>query len=644
MSEFTPAYQRFFAELKRRRVFRVMAVYGGVGFVIIQIAELVVPALLLPEWTYRFITLLLLLGFPIAVILAWAFEVTPEGVRRTEHASPGELTQIIDAPASKRWPAGLLALAGMVALLWGAWYVGRQSVGGGDAGPRAGVPPARTETTAAAGGVNAEQPVSLAYTDPSDDPRPSIAVLPFVDMSQAGDQEYFSDGITEEILNVLSRIEDLKVTARTSAFAYKGTSRDLREVGRELGVDYLLEGSVRKAGEQLRITVQLIDADQNSHLWSETFDRRLENVFEIQTEIAEAIAGELTLPLGLEEGETLVVPTGDLEAYDLYLAGRSAMRSRGREGVERATQMFRAAIARDSSWAPAWAGLAESLALYPFYAGEAGESRDSAVWRGSLEQAEQAARRALALDPDNASARVALGNTYRDRWNWDAAEAEYLRAIELDVDNVEAHAQYAEMLFYSSRPADALYEAARALSLDRSPIRLNVMGWSLWLNSRREEAREIYEEGVRLDPEGRVHYVGNSLALMDLLDGRYRQALDRFETVIWDTTAYRLSGEALESGDGSQLLAYAEPLERRGIFVVFPSVWASLGMYDHAIDVLNRLLEHRPYGGLGAIWDNEPPEAPVHAHPRFKAEILPRINLEGREFRALPPDAELPDY
>jgi hypothetical protein len=114
--------------------------------------------------------------------------------------------------------------------------------------------------------------------------------------------------------------------------------------------------------------------------------------------------------------------------------------------------------------------------------------------------------------------------------------------------------------------------------------------------------------------------------------------------VIWDTTAYRLSGEALESGDGSQLLAYAEPLERRGIFVVFPSVWASLGMYDHAIDVLNRLLEHRPYGGLGAIWDNEPPEAPVHAHPRFKAEILPRINLEGREFRALPPDAELPDY
>jgi len=644
MSESTPVYQRFFAELKRRRVFRVMAVYGGVGFVIIQIAELIVPALLLPDWTYRFITLLLLLGFPIAVILAWAFEVTPEGVKRTEGASPGELTQIIDAPASKRWPAGLLALAGMAALLWGAWYVGRQSAGSAGTGDDTERSLAEAEADAGGGTLTGDRPVSLAYADPSDDPRPSIAVLPFVDMSQAGDQEYFSDGITEEILNVLSRIEELKVTARTSAFAYKGTSRDLREVGRELGVDYLLEGSVRKSGDQLRITVQLIDADQNSHLWSETYDRRLENVFEIQTEIAESIAEELTIPLGLEEGETLVVPTGDLEAYDLYLAGRAAMRARGLREVERAIEMFQAAIARDSTWAPAWSGLAESLALYPFYAGDAGESPDSAVWRRSLEQAEEAARKALDLDPRDASARVALGNTFRDRWQWDEAEAEYLRAIELDVDNVEAHAQYAEMLFYSSRPAEALLEAARALSLDRSPIRLNVMGWALWLNGRRAEAREIYEEATRIDPDGRVHYVPNSIALMDLLDGRYQESLQRFGAVIWDTTAYRLAGEALASGDGSRLLAYAEPRERQGEFVVFWSVWASLGMHDHAIDGMKMLLQHRPYGGLGGIWDTEPPEAPVIEQPRFKSEILPLINLEGREFRPLPPDADLPTY
>jgi TolB-like protein len=640
MTNQTPGYQRFFAELKRRRVFRVMAVYGAVGFVIIQIAELIVPALLLPEWTYRFITLLLLLGFPVAVILAWAFELTPEGVKRTEEATPGELTQIIEAPPSKRWPAGILALAGVAALVIGAWYVGRRSA-------EAPSEPGTGNPAAVAAGESDEstsdRSIQLSY-DADQDPRPSIAVLPFIDLSQGGDQEYFSDGITEEILNTLSRIEELKVTARTSAFAYKGTNVDLREVGRELDVEYLLEGSVRKAGDQLRITAQLIDAGQNSHLWSETYDRRLENVFEIQTEIAESIAEALTIPLGLEEGETLVVPTGDLEAYDLYLAGRAAMRDRGLTEILRAIELFEAAIARDSTWAPAWSGLAESLALYPFYAGDAGESEDPAVWRKSLSDAEEAAHRALQLDPRNASARVALGNAYRDRWQWDAAEREYQRAIELDVDNVEAHAQYAEMLFYSSRPADALVEAARALSLDRSPIRLNVMGWSLWLNGRREEARAIYEEAVRLDPEGRVHYVHNSLALMELQDGRYREALDRFGDVIWDTTAYRLAGEALESGDAKELLAYAEPRERQGQFVVFPSVWAYLGLHDHAVDALAWLLDQRPYGGLGGVWDPEPFDSPVFGHPRFKAEILPRINLEGREFRALPLDAALPAY
>jgi TolB-like protein/tetratricopeptide (TPR) repeat protein len=638
MSESTPVYQRFFAELKRRRVFRVMAVYGAVGFILMQIVELLVPALLLPEWTYRFIALLLLLGFPIAVILAWAFELTPEGVKRTEDAAPGELTQIIEAPASTRWPAGLLALAGVMALLAGAWYVGRQSVS--DPGGEGGNPDARSGQ--GGGAPVSDRGASLAYVDPADGTRPKIAVLPFVDMSQARDQEYFSDGITEEILNVLSKIEDLQVTARTSAFAYKGTNQDLREVGRELDVDYLLEGSVRKSEDQLRITVQLIDTDTNSHLWSDTYDRRLENVFEIQTEIAEAIADELRLPLGLEEGESLVTPTGDLAAYDLYLAGRAQMRSRGLDGITQATELFEAAVARDSNWAPAWAGLAESRALYPFYADGNGASQDSVVWRRALEGAETAALKALDLDPSNASARVALANVYRDRWEWADAEREYIRAIELDVDNVEAHQQYAEMLFYSGRPADALIEAARALSLDRSPIRLNVMGWSLWLNGRRDEAVAIYEEAIQKDPESRVHFVPNSLAQNELLQGRYREALDRFGPVLWDSTTYRLSGEALESGDPSILLEYVGPIENSSQYQVWPSVWIRLGMADRAIDGLKAAIEVLPYGGLGAQWDPEPQGSPIREHPRFREEILPLINLEGHVVRTLPPDVEIP--
>jgi TolB-like protein len=640
MSESTPAYQRFFAELKRRRVFRVMAVYGAVGFVLMQIVELLVPALLLPDWTYRFIALLVLLGFPIAVILAWAFDLTPDGVRRTEEAEPGELTQIIEAPASKRWPAGLLALAGVTALIAGAWYLGRQSAV--DSAPEGIEASARTEQ--GGGEPDSGRAASLSYVDPADDPRPTIAVLPFVDMSQAGDQEYFSDGITEEILNVLSRIENLQVTARTSAFAYKGTNRDLREVGRELNVDYLLEGSVRKAGDDLRITAQLIDAGANTHLWSDTYDRRLENVFEIQTEIAEAIAEELRLPLGLEEGETLVTPTGDLDAYDLYLAGRAQMRVRGLDGILQATELFEAAVARDSNWAPAWAGLAESRALYPFYATGNSDSRDSAVWRQSLESAGAAARRALELDPTNSSARVALANTHRDRFEWNAAEREYISAIELDVDNVEAHQQYAEMLFYSGRPADALVEAVRALSLDRSPIRLNVMGWSLWLNGRVEEAREIYEEAVRLDPESRVHYVPNSLAQMNLLEGRYQEALDRFGPVLWDSTEFRLAGEALDSGDASALLEYIGPIDSGRRSAVWPSIWIRLGLPDRAIDSMKKAIQERPYGGLGPLWDPEPEGSPISEHPRFREEILPLVNLEGVVVRTLPPDAEIPGF
>ena len=249
------SYQRFLAELKRRKVFRVAAVYGAVAFVVLQAADILVPALALPEALMRGIALISVLLFPVAVVLAWAFEMTPDGVRRTDEAEAGEITQMIAEPASRRWPSGLFALVGIVALATAAWLTLRPD-------DRVGTSPgAGSEVPAAAApGVDdaPDRGARLAITAVDDDPRPSIAVMPFSDLSAAGDQQYFGDGMTEEILNALARIKGLRVAARTSTFAYKDSNPTIDQIREDLGVDAILEGSVRREGDQLRITAQLI--------------------------------------------------------------------------------------------------------------------------------------------------------------------------------------------------------------------------------------------------------------------------------------------------------------------------------------------------------------------------------------------------
>ncbi|MEN8145387.1 MAG: tetratricopeptide repeat protein, partial [Gemmatimonadota bacterium] len=604
-----PGYQQFFAELKRRHVFRVMAVYGIVGFVLLQVVDLAVPALLLPAWTYRFAALFLMLGFPVALILAWAFEMTPEGVRRARTASDEELREILAAPASQRLPSGLMALVGVAALVFGAWWVGSRS----------GAQAART-----AEGADRVADVQLALADPVEDQRPSIAVLPFADMSPEGDQEYFSDGMTEEILNVLAKVRDLRVSARTSAFAFKGGDLTAEQLGDTLRVSYLVEGSVRKAGDQLRITAQLIDTSDGSHLWSDQYDRELNDVFAIQTEIAEAIAHALRVPLGLGEEELLVTPTADLEAYDLYLAGRARMRERGSSVLE-AVDLFAAAIRRDSTWAPAWAGLAESTALVPFYDETAS---DSAGWADHLGAAEAAAMTALDIDPRNGSATVALGNVYRDRWEWGKAEAAYQAALTIDPDNVEAHQQYAEFLAYVGRLDEALRAAHRALGLDRSPIRLNVAGYVSEINGHSEEAIELFREGIRLDPEGRVHFLKAVLSRVYLDAGRWEE---------WWSLTIELAAQAGSWAVSEIQEAWPEPGPPPagldvGALPLFPPglkalLWLELGRPDEALAALGELADVPPFGHTIEVW--HPRFDSLRDDPRFEA-ILERRGLAGR--------------
>jgi TolB-like protein len=452
-------------------------------------------------------------------------------------------------------------------------------------------------------------------------PAPAIAVLPIDDMSPEGDQEYFSDGIAGEIITVLSKIRGLRVAARSSAFTYKSRDSGPQQVGAELGVPYLLDGSVRKDGDQLRISAELVSTSNGFVLWSQTYERRLENIFAIQTEIAEAISDSLRVPLGLSQ-EELVSPTLDMDAYDLYLSGRAAMRRRG-PGVGEAVRLFEAAVARDSMWAPAWAGLAEASAINPLYTGLGGESTDSAMWAHSFAVAETAARRALELDPRNASARVALGGVHRDRWEWEEGEQEFLRALELDPDNQEAHTQYSELLWGMGRLDESLRETGRALAIDRAPIRLDAHAFVLYMNGRYEEAEVLLEEGLALDTAGDVHYLRTVLANLMLFDGRYLEAIDRFAFYLTDSAGYRLMGEALEAGDPALLPDIAGRGQAQALVL--------LGERDRALDALEELVFALPFRVQYDIWD--PILAPIWDAPRFKEVILPRVRLAGAQAR-----------
>lgn len=434
--------------------------------------------------------------------------------------------------------------------------------------------------------------MQLAYAAPDEDPRPSLAVLPFVNMSAEENQEYFSDGMTEEILNTLAKIEELRVAGRTSAFAYKGRSVDLREIGVELGVRYLIEGSVRKAGDRLRITAQLIDASDGSHLWSEQYDRDLEDVFAIQTEIAGAIAAELRVPLGLADDERLVTPTDDLAAYDLYLAGRTRMRERG-ESLPEAIRLFEAAIARDSSWAPAWAALAEAQEIGIWYAWAFEPAEPPAAFtERMLAEAEASAARALELDPSNASALVAMGSILRDRHRTKEAETHYRRALAIDPDSPEAHQQYGELLYESGRIAEAVRVLDRATALDPAAIRLTVLGFALRLDDRLAEAVEVGELGIARDPNLEIPQLWGNTGDALFIAGRLEEAAEIYASLLREfgpppgvatgeitSASIQAIADAIASGRPDRI-----PERMRAL--VPPEMWLQMGEEERAIETL----------------------------------------------------------
>jgi TolB-like protein len=451
MSE-TPGHQRFFAELKRRQVFRVAAVYGATAFVIVQAADVLQEALRLPESFLTGVAVLALLGFPLALVLAWAYERTPDGVRKTGDAESGEIESIASAPAGKRWPIGLAALAGAALLATSAWWV---------------LKPDSTE--------------DRSYG--------SIAVLPFVNMTGEAEDEYLADGMAEELLNALVRIEGLKVASRTSAFAFKGSATDARTIGDSLGVATVLEGSVRRSDQVLRVTAQLIDAEDGFHLWSETYDREPADLLQIQDDLTAQILEALSAQLGTEAAPNIASRgTESSEAFDFYLQGRHFWNKRSPEDMRVAVGLFEEAIEADSSFGAAYAAIAES------YAVPSGWGDDPLA---AMAEADRYARMALAIDPTLAQAHASLGWTAMLRdLDLVRAEEHFLRALELDPEYPTAHQWYSEVLAATGRRDEAVRMVREAEALDPSYIILFNVTRILYLTGEYDEAVQKAQEVV----------------------------------------------------------------------------------------------------------------------------------------------------
>ncbi len=477
-----PGYQRFFAELKRRKVFRVAAVYGAVAFVVLQVADILVPALHLPDSFTTGIAVLSLLGFPIALVLAWAFESTPSGIQKTDLATPGEIEAILAQPPGRRWPSGLLALAGIVMLFVGGWMaLSVRDAGTGEASAP-GVEVGPSEATAAA-----EQG--------SEFPRTAVAVLPFASLTEDAESREFALGIHDDLLTQLTRIGDLRVTSRTSVMTYADSDKPAGEIARELGVGTLVEGGVRSAGGRVRVNVQLIDAATDEHLWAETYDRDLtaENVFAMQAEIARAVTNALEAELSPQEEAALAeLPTGSTEAWAAYHRARRLWETTSGDADDRrVVAEYQRAVDLDPGFKEALAGLVRSQS----WRLRTGAESDTMPARRSLD-------RLRAIDPDAPETMLAESYFgYYARADFEGAlepARAYRRLRPGDSDGWQIEGYLLRRLGRWEESTEAL---RRGAELD--PLNAAIL-WNLAYNHRRfreyDAASRVFREASSLAP------------------------------------------------------------------------------------------------------------------------------------------------
>jgi len=571
----------FFGELKRRNVYKVAVAYAVISWLLIQAASILLPTFEAPAWVMKAFVVFLAFGFAVAVFIAWAFEMTPQGMKRTDDVSPDE---VIPQWSKRKFAALIVSVAVIAAGLF-VFQLARK--------------PSSTNAPTAN--------------------NKSIAVLPFVNMSADKNDEYLSDGVSEELITALSKITGLQVKARTSSFVFKGKNEDIQKIGELLHVSHLLEGSVAKAGNKLRITAQLIQASDGNHEWSDTYDRDMQDIFAVRSEVAQKVAETLKVRLLGEEKKQLdKKPTENLEAYNLYRQGRYYGDRVSEEGIKKALPFFEQAIQKDPRFALAYAGMADTYVA----------AADAFIApREAFSKAKEAALKAIELDDSLAEAHASLGLVhYHYDWDWAAAEKEFKRALVLNPQSAWSYTLYTQFLGGMGRVDEANDQGKRALEIDPLSVTARwCLGWAFLSAGRSDEAIEQISKAVELDPGSA--WARTFLGRAYLIKGMQQRAIEELERARRDEPddvfvlgllgyGYAVTGRR---ADASKVLQSFDEMEKHRYVsrAARVYVYAGLGDKDKAFEWLEKAYQER--SDALAWFPQEPESKSLRSDPRFAA-------------------------
>jgi adenylate cyclase len=597
---------RFFDELKRRNVIRIGVLYLVACWVILEPTHVVFHMLEVPPWANRLVIILMAIGFPLVLLFSWVYEVTPEGLKPTSEVDPAKSITHETGQKLNRAIIVVLSLA-VIALLTDKFWVSKRATT---------AEPPQTMSGAATVSATDQRQIGKAVAVNEK----SIAVLPFADMSEKKDQEYFSDGLAEELIDQLAKVPQLHVIARTSAFSFKGKSDDIPTIARKLNVAHILEGSVRKSGVRLRVTTQLIRANSGEDIWSETYDQELKDVFKVQDDIAGAVVAALKVHLLSSQRIGGGRPTESLEAYNQYLLGKQIL-YRGANDLDayrRSIKSFRKAIELDPNFAAAYAGLSTA----EFWAAEQSEDRSGD------DRAMVAAEKAVALAPEQADGYWARGFMRETvSWDWSGARTDLEKALELAPGESQSRVQYGVLLRDLGRLPEAIAEAQKAAALD--PLSNVVLNWlaDFYIeNGDFSAAHEAIQRALEISPQDpyALFFLGNVL----LREGRASEAIAAYQRV--SIESLHLCGLAMVE----RSLGHASPSQQALDELIAKSsadsayqiadVYAWRGEKEKAFEWLERAYRQHDTGLVELKTDFA--LANLHGDPRFGA-MLRKLKL-----------------